>query len=181
MTNFLRSVEPAHAQVVREFKGESTQVYVFVIHNAELTKSPSQHLAKRYKWKDKEYRHAYMEASIEQGVAWQIRVNRERRGMSQKDLAKKIKSRQSAISRAENTEYGKHSLETLTKIANAFDCALQVRFVSYSKLAMDNEDLSQAALYAKPYEKELEDAHQESSPQRTIERSNPLWIIHSEP
>lgn len=118
--------------------------------------SPIHYLVRRKKWGNSEYRHAYMESAIEQGVAWQIRINRERRGLSQSDLARLIGSKQSAISRVEDESYGRHRLETLVKIANAFDCVLQVRFVPYSKLARDSEDLSPTALYARSYVEEIQ-------------------------
>jgi DNA-binding XRE family transcriptional regulator len=116
--------------------------------------SPAYWLSLKPELQDIEYRQAYMEAAVEQGIAWQIRTNRIKRNMSQVDLSEKIGSAQSAISRAEDPCYGKHSLDTLIRIAHAFDCALQVRFIPYSKLVTDSEDLSPDALYAPPYEKE---------------------------
>lgn len=103
-------------------------------------------LSRRKKWVDKEYREGYMEAAVEQYVAWQIKANRVSRGLSQDDLAKLIGSGQSAISRLEDPEYGRHSIDTLTKLANAFDCALSVKFISYSQLALDSQDLSNESL-----------------------------------
>jgi transcriptional regulator with XRE-family HTH domain len=141
-----------------------TQINVHVafvtLHSGAKPIAPKQWLAKYTKWRKEEYRHAYMESTIEQGIAWQIRINRERRQMSQRDLASKIGSRQSAISRAEDTSYGRHRLETLVKIANAFDCALQVKLIPYSSLARDSEDLSLSALYAPSYSEETIHANQ---------------------
>lgn len=71
--------------------------------------------------------------------------------MTQQQLGEAIGSTQTGIHRFEDPEYGKHSLETLMRLAHAFDCALSVRFVSYSTLALESDDLSPAALYAKPY------------------------------
>jgi len=102
-------------------------------------------------WRDPEYRHAYLVASVEQGLAWQIRVNRKARGWSQNQLAQRLGTRQSAVSRLEDPTYGAHSLDTLVSIANVFDCALSVRFISYPELARNSEDLSPEALYAAPY------------------------------
>lgn len=97
-----------------------------------------------------------MEAAVEQGVAWQIKINRKFRDMSQKELASAIGTQQSAISRLEDPEYGSHSLETLLDVAKAFDCALLVKFVSYSELALDGENLSESDQYAVPYSLDLE-------------------------
>lgn len=97
-----------------------------------------------------------MEAAIEQGVAWQISINRNLRGLSQTKLAGILGTKQSAISRLEDPEYGAHSLDTLIQIAKAFDCALMVKFVSYSVLAEDSENLSEIDQYAIPFSLEQE-------------------------
>ena len=111
------------------------------------------------KWKEKEYREAYMEASIEQGIAWQIKINRTLRNLTQEDLAKAIGTQQSAISRLEDPTYGAHSLDTLVSIAKTFDCALSVKFVSYSQLACDSERLGEAEQYAVSYVDESEEIY----------------------
>ena len=113
-------------------------------------------LESKPKWEDKEYRQAYMESAVHQTIAWQIRINRERRGMTQGELAKRAGTHQSAISRAEDTEYEGHSLATLRKIANAFDCALVVNFVSYSEIAFQSHRLSHNHLTACGYMEEME-------------------------
>lgn len=112
-------------------------------------------LARRPEWHDIEYRQAYAEAAIEQGVAWQVRVNREQRGLTQGELAAKIQTQQSAVSRMEDPEYGAHSLQQLIKVAHAFDCALLVKFISYATLAREGEALSPDDLYASSYTEDL--------------------------
>lgn len=112
-------------------------------------------LSSKPEWSDAEYRHAYAEAAVEQGVAWQIRVNREARGLSQRELAARIGTHQSAVSRLEDPEHGRHTIPTLLKIAKAFDCALLIKLVPYSYLAWESEHLSPADLYAAPYSEEL--------------------------
>ena len=121
-----------------------------------MSNKVTSHLDAKPKWRNKEYREAYMEAAIEQGVAWQIQINRKFRNMSQTDLATAIGTKQSAISRFEDPEYGAHSLETLKQIANAFDCALSVKFISYGDLASESERLSETDQYAVPFSLELE-------------------------
>lgn len=116
-------------------------------------------LVNRPKWKEKEYREAYMEASIEQGIAWQIRINRNLRNMTQDELASAIGTQQSAISRLEDPTYGAHSLETLVSIAKSFDCALSVKFTSYSQLAYDSEKLGEAEQYAPSFVEETEEIY----------------------
>lgn len=84
-------------------------------------------------------------------MAWQIKVNRQVRGLSQGELAQILGTRQSAVSRLEDPSYGAHSLETLISVAKAFDCALSVRFVPYSELAKQSADLSPEALVVEPF------------------------------
>lgn len=101
---------------------------------------------------DPEDRQSYMVASVEQDIAWQVRINRERRGWTQTQLAKMIGTKQSAIARIEDPTYGKHSLVTLSKLAEAFNCALMLRLVDFEKFADETEDLREDSLYVKPYE-----------------------------
>ena len=112
-------------------------------------------LSKYPKWRDAEYRRAYLLASIEQGIAWQIKTNRNARGLSQTDLANALGTKQSAVSRLEDPSYGGYTLDTLVSVAQAFDCAVSLRFVPYSALARESQDLSPEALYAAPYPEEI--------------------------
>lgn len=112
-------------------------------------------LAAKRKWRNKEYRQAYAEAAIEQGIAWQVRINRERRGLTQKQLAQIMSTKQSSISRMEDPEYGAHSLQQLMKVAHTFDCALIVKLASYSTLARESDALSESQLYAASYDEEI--------------------------
>lgn len=154
--NFIQNVHPAQISSPCVVNIQVIKQFVVIVSSADTHfRTARECLEKRRKWRNQEYRHAYMESAVQQDIAWQIKINRENRKLSQGQLAKNIGSTQSAISRAEDTTYGRHRIETLTKIANAFDCALQVKFIPYSRLAKDSEDLSPAALYAKSYEEEI--------------------------
>lgn len=118
-------------------------------------------LCSRPEWQEREYRQAYMEASIEQGVAWQIKVNRNKRGWTQQNLASRLGTKQSAIARLEDPEYGNHSLETLIQVAHAFDCALLVKFIPYSTLARESQKLAPDDLFAAGYESEFSEGNHE--------------------
>jgi transcriptional regulator with XRE-family HTH domain len=102
-------------------------------------------------WQDREYREAYLEASLEQGIAWQIRINRQKRGITQEDLAKAMGISLPMMQELEDPEIGEYPLETLVKVAKVFDCALSVKFIPYSELAEDSQNLSEDAQYAPPY------------------------------
>lgn len=122
----------------------------------------------RDEWADQEYRHAYMEAAVEQGIAWQIKINREARKISQSAMAALLGTQQSAVSRLEDPEYGAHSLDTLKKVANIFDCALLVRLVPYSVLAREVECLSREDLFAESFGVESEKIANENMPLRRV-------------
>jgi transcriptional regulator with XRE-family HTH domain len=122
----------------------------------DLKKSKQDVLARKSHWCDRERREAYMEAAVEQGIAWQVKINRRMRGISQQQLADAIGTQQSAISRIEDPEYGSHSLDTLMSLARAFDCALSVKFISYSELAFESQRLSEAEQFAVPFSSEIE-------------------------
>lgn len=112
-------------------------------------------LQSKTSWTDREYRHIYASAAVEQGLAYQIRINRELRGMTQKELAKALKTKQSAVSRLEDPDYGKHSLQMLKKVASFLDCALIVKFAGFSKLARESQSLSEEHLFAPSYDDEI--------------------------
>lgn len=120
-----------------------------------VTGTSSGSLAKRKDWLDEESRRYFMEACVEQDIAYQIASNRRARGMGQKELAKALKTRQSAISRLEDPTYGRHTIATLVKIAHAFDCALVLRLAPYSQFAEIVEDTSDASLYAAAFHEEI--------------------------
>ncbi len=99
-------------------------------------------------WKDVDYRQAAMEAEVEHAIAWQVRVNREERGWKQSNLANRMNTGQSAVSRLEDPAGGDVRVSTLLKAAHAFDCALLVRFVPYSEFAAVTADVRSDRLLA---------------------------------
>lgn len=99
-------------------------------------------------WKNVEYRRAAMEATVENTVAWQVRINREERGLKQVELAKLMATGQSAISKLEDTSGHDVLLSTLFKAAHAFDCALVVRFVEYSAFVAQTTDVTPERMFA---------------------------------
>ena len=102
-------------------------------------------------WAEPEYRRATLESTIENLVAWQIRVNREERGMTQADLARAMGTGQSAISKLEDPEGGDVMVSTLVKAAHAFDCALLVKFVDFEEFATATDDVRPDQLFACPF------------------------------
>lgn len=82
----------------------------------------------------KERRNAYVSATVTMGLPFQIRALRRQRGWSQQQLAEKAGMRQPRISAVERPGYKGFTLDTLKRLASAFDVALQIRFTSFSDL-----------------------------------------------
>lgn len=92
--------------------------------------------------RDKEYRDAFVASQANKGIAFQIRAIRERSGWTQMELGQRSGNRQETISMFEKSTYGRYSLNSLLKLASAFDVALIVRFAPFSQLADWVTDLS---------------------------------------
>lgn len=75
-------------------------------------------------------RDAYVQAEVVTALALQIRTIRMQRNWSQAELAKKLGTTQTAVSRLEDPSYGRMSLKTLLDLSRVFDAGLRVQFVS---------------------------------------------------
>jgi transcriptional regulator with XRE-family HTH domain len=80
-----------------------------------------------------EARAQFVESHINKGLAYQLRAMREARSWSQEQVATQVDMPQTAISRLESSNYGKSTITTLKRMAKAYDVALEVRFVPFSK------------------------------------------------
>ena len=106
-----------------------------------------------------EFRRAFFKGHIRNGLAHQVRLMRKQRGWSQKILAEKIgASSQSIVARIEDPAYGRLSLATIVKLADAFDVAALVRFVEYGRLLDETSDLTPAAITPLAFTSELANA-----------------------
>lgn len=106
----------------------------------------------RERLKVKAFRDAYAEGAVRAGVPHQIRSMRLQRNWSQEELAKRMKTSQSAIARLENVDNGKFNISTLLQAASAFDVALLVMLVPFSRLLKERADLSPSAIDAVEFE-----------------------------
>lgn len=109
------------------------------------------------KLRSKAYRNSFSQSITSTQIATQIRLLREASGLSQSEMAKKLGTRQSAVARLEDANYGKQSLAVLHKIAAAFDVAAWVEFIPYSTLLQRIADLSPVAITPKTYELEFDE------------------------
>jgi transcriptional regulator with XRE-family HTH domain len=100
--------------------------------------------------KSKKFRDSYVYEHVRNGIPFQIRATRNLRDWTQAQLGKAAKKPRPVISRLEDPNYGKLTLKTLFEIASAFDMALLVKFVPFSRLINEYEDVSSSALAVKP-------------------------------
>jgi transcriptional regulator with XRE-family HTH domain len=100
----------------------------------------------RPEFQDAEYRHAYAEECLNTMIAAQIKVLREDRGMTQKQLADMAGMAQPRIPLLEDASYENWTIRTLKRFAKAFDVALSVKFESFSQLISDFEQMNRKSL-----------------------------------
>lgn len=127
------------------------------------------------KFQRKSYRESFLKRNIISALSHQIKINRISRGWSQKDLAEKIGSKQSVISRYEDPAYGKLSISTLVQIANALDVGLEVKFTPFSRLIGEVSSWSPEKAMVPSFENERKIIVQNNSHNVTeLNRSNYL-------
>jgi transcriptional regulator with XRE-family HTH domain len=85
--------------------------------------------------KDPEFAARFERAGEAWDVALQIAALRNKAGLSQKDLAKRLKISQQQISRLESPGYEGHSLSTLRRVAKVLHARVRVTFEPEKKVA----------------------------------------------
>ncbi len=83
----------------------------------------------REQLKNKEFKKAFDEEDVYVRLAIGIAILREKQGLSQRDLAKRLGTSQQMISRLEDPGNNGISLQTLVKLAEAFHKRLKIGFV----------------------------------------------------
>lgn len=101
----------------------------------------------------RDYRASYIASRVRLAIASQIRALREQFSGTQAEFSEKIGKPQSVVSRLENPDYGRMSVQTLTDIAEELDIALVVKFVSYDRFftLLDDNQISPDALRVEPF------------------------------
>jgi transcriptional regulator with XRE-family HTH domain len=97
-------------------------------------------------FRNPEYRHFYADECLNTMIATQIKVLREQRNMTQGQLAEDTGMRQPRIPLLEDANYSNWTINTLRRIARAFDVALSVHFESFSKVVQDFENMNRENL-----------------------------------
>jgi ribosome-binding protein aMBF1 (putative translation factor) len=85
----------------------------------------------------RELRRLTEEARINAAVAQLIYAARNKAGLSQAELAERIGTKQSVISRLEDADYEGHSLSMLHRIAAALGQCVEIRFLPPAKAGRD--------------------------------------------
>jgi len=84
--------------------------------------------------KRKDYREAFVASQISTGIPFQIRALRKAQNWSQEKLAEVTQMLQPRICAMEQAGYGDFTLNTLKKLAAAFDVGLVVRFAPFGEM-----------------------------------------------
>ena len=106
--------------------------------------------------RDKAYRDAFVAAQLRIGLPLQCRALRESREWTQPQLAQAAGMSQPRISEMERPGERKPNLETLLRLASAFDVALQVRFVPFSRLVDDDDSVDLDNFEVSSFEEDME-------------------------
>jgi ribosome-binding protein aMBF1 (putative translation factor) len=87
------------------------------------------YLAKRYGGNDPKRRAAVAREEFNIQIAQQIYDLRTAARLTQRDLARRVGTSHSVISRLEDADYRGHSLSMLRRIAEALDSTIELRFL----------------------------------------------------
>jgi transcriptional regulator with XRE-family HTH domain len=87
--------------------------------------------------RDPDFEERFKRAGEGWDVALQIAALREKAGLTQKDLARKLKTSQQNISRLESPSYEGHSLSLLRRVARVLNANVRVIFESGEALSAD--------------------------------------------
>ena len=110
-------------------------------------------LAKEFE-DDADGRYAYVDALSNALVSAQIKALREDRKLSQEELADRIGTKQSGISRLERSDYSTWKVETLRKLARAFGVRLKISFEEFGTIVDDVSSFDAETLAPKRFEED---------------------------
>jgi transcriptional regulator with XRE-family HTH domain len=108
------------------------------------------------KLRDPARRKAFVASQINIGIPFQIRALMKQRGWTQKQLAKKTDMLQPRISGLMTAGKTHPNIETLRRIAEAFDCALLVWFAPFSELVRRSDAFDPEEFTVPSFDEEIE-------------------------
>lgn len=116
--------------------------------------------------KGKQHRAAFVASQISISIPFQVRALRKQRGWDQKRLAAEANMLQPRVSTIETPGKGDLNLDTLKRLAAAFDVALVVHFAPFSELARWSDQFSPDEFAVIGFQEEL--ARLESVPDNVV-------------
>lgn len=134
-----------------------------------MTKKTNTRRAKRLR--DKELRNKFLADQIKIGLRYQLRSLRDAQGLTQKDLAELIGTKQSVISRLEKKPE-RVSIPTLLDIAEALDVGVVVRFEAIDTVLGWYSEPTQKKMTPRKSEEILKELEEQSKLAREVTNDN---------
>jgi transcriptional regulator with XRE-family HTH domain len=106
--------------------------------------------------REKSYRDAFVASQLRIALPLQCRALRESRGWTQPKLAEAAHMTQPRISEIERPGERRLNLETLLRLASAFDVALEVRFVPFTQFVDDDDCVDLDNFSVLPFDEDME-------------------------
>ncbi len=106
--------------------------------------------------RDRQFRHAYADEHLNLSISTQIKVIRESQQLSQAALGGMIGTKQAGISRIESANYSGWSIDTLRRLAEAFDLRLTVSFEEFGTLWKEVDNFKRASLERRSFAEDPE-------------------------
>lgn len=109
----------------------------------------------RNEFADKEYAHDYADELLYAYIATQIKILRQQQELTQEQLAQLSNMKQERISVLEDVNYSSWTINTLLKLARAFDLRLRVSFENFTTVLDDMFNLNSRTLQRTKREEDL--------------------------
>ncbi|HET6977214.1 MAG TPA: helix-turn-helix transcriptional regulator [Pyrinomonadaceae bacterium] len=106
----------------------------------------------RVEFRDEETRHIYADDFLNTYIASQLKVLREDRNWTQRQLAERAGMRQERISVLEDVNYEAWSVRTLKRLAQAFDLRLSIKFESFGSFLTEFDQFRREILTRPSFE-----------------------------
>jgi transcriptional regulator with XRE-family HTH domain len=125
--------------------------------------------------RDKTYRDAYVASQIKILLPYEVRALRNARNWTQGELARRANMSQPRIAEIERPGKRSLNLDTLLRLASAFDVGLQVQFVHFRELADGSEGFDPDTFNVRSFDDEIEAAAREDEVAANLEAAL-AWI-----